>query len=90
MINFIINFGIVYEEAGNAKEIIDPDIRAGDGSEGRALRRRLWADPGAGHRHVRVLRAVLAAAGLAGGASRAQGADGGLLLRHRLRRSRRP
>ena len=62
----------------------DPaDRGAGHGGAGRAVRRRVWADPGARDRHVRALRAVLAAAGLDRAARRPAGADDGVLPRHR-------
>ena len=62
----------------------DPaDRGAGDGGAGRAVRRRVWADPGARHGDVPALRAVLAAAGLDCAARRPAGADDAVLPRHR-------
>ena len=51
---------------------------------GRAVRRRVWADPGARHGHVPALRAVLAAAGVDCATRRPAGVDDPVLPRHRL------
>src|ERR1700739_1945935 len=59
----------------------DPaDGCAGHGCARRAVWRRLWADPGARHGHVRVLRGVLSAAGLDCATHRPPGADDAVFL----------